>query len=91
MALRRDNKQKSNFSKITISLASPETMSFWDLPSFIRLLEVSGFSTQRHRLYFNALLARPFLLCAMVLVFAFVGIYLLRSTRSGGGSAIWLC
>src|ERR1043166_7459401 len=26
MALRRDNKQKSNFSKITISLASPETI-----------------------------------------------------------------
>ena len=26
MALRRDNKQKANFSKITISLASPETI-----------------------------------------------------------------
>ena len=26
MALRRDIKQKSNFSKITISLASPETI-----------------------------------------------------------------
>ncbi len=48
--------------KIQESFAPPETMSFWDLPGFIHLLEISGFSTQRHRLYFNALLARPFLL-----------------------------
>jgi len=69
--------------KIQESFASPETMSFWDLPSFIRLLENSGFSTQRHRLYFNALLARPFLLCAMVLIAA---TFSLRMQRRGGAT-----
>jgi lipopolysaccharide export system permease protein len=69
--------------KIQESFASPETMSFWDLPGFIRLLEVSGFSTQRHRLYFNALLARPFLLCAMVLIAA---TFSLRMQRRGGAT-----
>jgi lipopolysaccharide export system permease protein len=69
--------------KIQESFASPETMSFWELPGFIRLLESSGFSTQRHRLYFNALLARPFLLCAMVLIAA---TFSLRMQRRGGAT-----
>jgi lipopolysaccharide export system permease protein len=69
--------------KIQESFAAPETMSFWDLPGFIRLLEVSGFPTQRHRLYFNALLARPFLLCAMVLIAA---TFSLRMQRRGGAT-----
>jgi len=68
-------------SKMEQSFASPETMSFWDLPSFIGLLEQSGFSTQRHRLEYNALLARPFLLAAMVLIAA---TFSLRMQRRGG-------
>jgi lipopolysaccharide export system permease protein len=68
-------------TKIEESLGSPETMSFWDLPGFIRLLEASGFSAQRHRLHFNVLLARPFLFCAMVLVAA---TFSLRMQRRGG-------
>ena len=67
--------------KIEESFASPETMSFWDLPSFIELLEQSGFPAQRHRLHYDVLLARPFLLCAMVLVAA---IFSLRMQRRGG-------
>jgi lipopolysaccharide export system permease protein len=67
--------------KIEESFASPETMSFWDLPGFISLLEQSGFPAQRHRLHFNVLLARPFLLCAMVLVAA---TFSLRMQRRGG-------
>lgn len=69
--------------KIQESFASPETMSFWKLPGYIRLLEDSGFSTQRHRLYFNALLAKPFLLCAMVLIAA---TFSLRMQRRGGAT-----
>lgn len=68
-------------SKIEESLASPDTMSFWELPGFISLLEQSGFSAQRHRLHFNVLLARPFLFCAMVLVAA---TFSLRMQRRGG-------
>jgi lipopolysaccharide export system permease protein len=68
-------------SKIEESLASPDTMSFWELPGFITLLEQSGFSAQRHRLHFNILLARPLLFCAMVLVAAS---FSLRLQRRGG-------
>ncbi|HEX3861940.1 MAG TPA: LPS export ABC transporter permease LptG [Stellaceae bacterium] len=68
-------------SKIEESLASPDSMSFWELPGFISLLEESGFSAQRHRLHFNILLARPFLFCAMVLVAA---TFSLRMQRRGG-------
>jgi lipopolysaccharide export system permease protein len=69
--------------KIEESFASPDTMSFWDLPGFIELLEQSGFPAQRHRLHFNVLLARPFLLCAMVLVAA---TFSLRMQRRGGAT-----
>jgi lipopolysaccharide export system permease protein len=69
--------------KIEESFASPDTMSFWDLPGFIRLLEESGFPAQRHRLHFNVLLARPLLLCAMVLVAA---TFSLRMQRRGGAT-----
>ncbi len=69
--------------KIEESFASPDTMSFWDLPGFITLLEQSGFPAQRHRLHFNVLLARPFLLCAMVLVAA---TFSLRMQRRGGAT-----
>ncbi|MBV8888315.1 MAG: LPS export ABC transporter permease LptG [Alphaproteobacteria bacterium] len=69
--------------KIEESFASPDTMSFWDLPGYIDLLEQSGFSAQRHRLHFNVLLARPFLFCAMVLVAA---TFSLRMQRRGGAT-----
>ena len=69
--------------KIQDSFAAPETMSFWELPSFIRLLESSGFSALRHRLYFDALLARPLLFAAMVLIAAS---FSLRMQRRGGAS-----
>lgn len=72
-------------SKIEDSLAAPDTMSFWQLPGFISLLEESGFSAQRHRLYYNILLARPFLFCAMVLVAA---TFSLRLQRRGGAGAM---
>jgi len=67
--------------KIQDSFAAPETMSFWELPSFISLLENSGFSALRHRLYFDALLARPLLFAAMVVIAAS---FSLRMQRRGG-------
>ncbi|HUK57997.1 MAG TPA: LPS export ABC transporter permease LptG [Stellaceae bacterium] len=63
------------------SFAAPETMSFWELPNFIALLESSGFSALRHRLYFDALLARPLLFAAMVVIAAS---FSLRMQRRGG-------
>ncbi|NIQ97400.1 MAG: LptF/LptG family permease, partial [Desulfuromonadales bacterium] len=37
--------------KIQDSFAPPETMSFWDLPGFIEVLEQAGFSAIRHRIH----------------------------------------
>src|SRR5579871_4213895 len=62
-----------------------DTMSFWDLPGFIKLLERSGFPAQRHRLHYDVLLARPFLLASMVLVAA---VFSLRMQRRGGTTLI---
>jgi len=70
-----------NISKIQDSFASPRTMSFWQLPSFIDMLENAGFSALRHRIYYNELLASPFMLCAMVLLAA---MFSLRLPRRGG-------
>jgi lipopolysaccharide export system permease protein len=67
--------------RIQDSFASPETMSFWDLPDFINVLEEAGFSAVRHRLHWHSLLAMPLLLCAMILIAATFS--LRASTRSG--------
>ncbi len=72
-------------SKIQDSFAPPETMSFWDLPDFIKTLEKAGFSAVRHRLYWYTLLADPLLLCAMVLIAA---TFTLRHARRGGTTFI---
>ncbi|MBM85729.1 MAG: LPS export ABC transporter permease LptG [Rhodospirillaceae bacterium] len=69
------------------SFASPTTMSFWELPRFILILENAGFTAVRHRLHWHALLASPLLLCAMVLIAA---TFSLRLTRQGGTLA-WAC
>jgi lipopolysaccharide export system permease protein len=67
--------------RIQESFASPETISFWELPAFIRVLENAGFSAVRHRLYWHRLLAGPLLLFAMVLLAA---TFSLRPPRRGG-------
>ena len=57
-------------SNIQDSFASPSTLSFWELPHFIEILEKAGFTAVRHRLHWHSLLASPLLLCAMVLIAA---------------------
>lgn len=69
--------------KIQESFASPETMSFWELPGFIRVLEAAGFSGHRHRLYLHSQMAIPALLCGMVLIAA---TFSMRQTRRGGAA-----
>ena len=71
-------------NKILDSFASPETMSFWQLPGFIEILEKAGFTGHRHKLYWHSLLASPMLMAAMVLVAA---IFALRA--SGRAGAAW--
>jgi len=67
--------------RVQESFQSPETLSVWALPGFIRLLENSGFSSVRHRLHFQALLALPLLCGTMALVAAG---FSMRQTRRGG-------
>lgn len=67
--------------RIQDSFAPPETLSFWDLPRFIEVLEASGFSAVKHRLHWHSVLSQPLLLCAMVLIAA---TFSLRFTRRGG-------
>lgn len=69
-------------ARIQDNFASPETMSFWELPGFIRFFENAGFSAHRQKLYWQSLLAFPLLLCSMVLIAA---IFSLRPNMRGGG------
>jgi lipopolysaccharide export system permease protein len=68
-------------ARVQESFASPDTLSVWELPGFIRLLKRSGFSTVRHRLHYQALLALPVLAATMALVAAG---FSMRPTRRGG-------
>jgi lipopolysaccharide export system permease protein len=67
--------------RVQESFASPDTLSVWALPDFIGLLERSGFSSIRHRLHFQALLAAPLLAATMALVSAG---FSMRPARRGG-------
>jgi len=67
--------------QIQDSFSSPLTISFWELPSFIRMLEAAGFSATRHRIHWHQLVAGPLLLAAMVLIAA---TFSLRPHRRGG-------
>ncbi len=68
-------------SRVQESFASPDTLSVWALPDFIALLDRSGFSSIRHRLHFQALLALPLLAATMSLVSAG---FSMRPARRGG-------
>lgn len=68
-------------ARVQESFASPDTLSFWALPGFIRLLEHSGFSSIRHRLHFQALLSLPLLSATMALLSAG---FSMRPARRGG-------
>jgi lipopolysaccharide export system permease protein len=63
------------------SFATPETVPFWELPLYINIAEHAGLVAAGYRLQFQKLLARPFLLAAMVFLAAAVS---LRFFRFGG-------
>ncbi|MBF0333476.1 MAG: LPS export ABC transporter permease LptG [Alphaproteobacteria bacterium] len=68
--------------KIQDNFASPEAISFWQLPAFIDFFENAGFSAHRQRLYWHSLMASPFLLVGMALIAAVFS--LKPNLRSGG-------
>jgi lipopolysaccharide export system permease protein len=63
------------------SFAAPESISFWKLPGFIKLLEESGFSANRHKMHWYALVSAPIVYVAMVLIGA---AFSMRHARFGG-------
>jgi lipopolysaccharide export system permease protein len=63
------------------SFATPETVPFWQLSSYIDLAENAGLAAGGYRLQYYQLLAQPFYLIAMVLLAASVS---LRFFRFGG-------
>jgi len=67
--------------RVQESFAPPDTFSVWALPGFIALLDRSGFSSIRHRLHFQALLALPLLAGTMCLLSAG---FSMRPQRRGG-------
>jgi lipopolysaccharide export system permease protein len=68
-------------AQVRNSFSTPETVSFWQLPNYIRSSENSGFATAGYRLQYHKLIAQPFLLAAMVMLAASVS---LRFFRFGG-------
>jgi lipopolysaccharide export system permease protein len=71
--------------KIQESMAAPNTISFWELPRFIRALKTIGLPQTRHQLAFQSLLSQPLLLCAMIF---FAASFALRMNRRGGVTAM---
>lgn len=67
--------------RIRDSIGSPTGISIYDLPDAIEALEQAGFSTLKHRVWYQVELARPLFLLAMVLVGA---AFTMRHARFGG-------
>ena len=67
--------------EIEESFADPDTLPFWQMPDFITMLEETGFSATRIKVYYQSLLAQPFFFAAMILLAACVS---LRPSRQGG-------
>ncbi len=68
-------------AQVRNSFSTPETVSFWQLPGYIKSSQSSGFANAGYRLQYHKLVAQPFLLVAMVMLAAAVS---LRFFRFGG-------
>jgi lipopolysaccharide export system permease protein len=67
--------------QVAQTVASPDSVPFWDLPAFREQIEMAGLDSTGYRLQYQTLLARPLLLVAMVLLAA---AFSLRFFRFGG-------
>jgi lipopolysaccharide export system permease protein len=65
-------------AQVQESFATPETVPFWQLSSYIQLAENSGFAAGGYRLQYYQLMAAPFYLAAMVLLASAVSLRLFR-------------
>lgn len=65
------------------SFSSPQTVSFWKLPAYIKTMEQTGFDSTPLKIHFQSLMAQPLLFMAMILLAASVS---LRPQRLRGTS-----
>ncbi|OFW84046.1 MAG: LPS export ABC transporter permease LptG [Alphaproteobacteria bacterium GWF2_58_20] len=70
-----------SLGRIEESFAEPETISFWQIPGFIQMMEATGFAATRLRLHFLSLLSQPFLFAGVLLLATAMS---LRPSREGG-------
>lgn len=95
-ALDTPNPEAASTDRETLSLASdltaqrirdgfgrPEAIPVWQLPGFIAGLERAGFSADRHRVWFQMELARPFVMAAMVMIAAAFTMQHVRGRNTG--------
>jgi lipopolysaccharide export system permease protein len=72
---------KLSYEQLLESFESARSLSFWQLPSFISILEASGLPSRAHRLKFQRLLATPLLFVGIILL---ATSFSLRLPRFGG-------
>jgi lipopolysaccharide export system permease protein len=65
-------------AEVRESFATPDTVSFWQLPAYIDRSENAGLAATGYRVEYFRLLAQPFYLVAMVLLAAAVSLRLFR-------------
>lgn len=65
-------------TQVRDSFASATAISFWKLPEFIAIAEKAGLPAERFKLQYQTLLARPLLLCVMVLLAATFSLRIFR-------------
>lgn len=71
-----------SMKKIEQNFRSAETLSLWKLPDYIESLEKSGFSSNKHKIYFNYLISFPLVLLSMVLLGCILSIRKHRKKRA---------
>lgn len=63
------------------SYAPPKTISFWEFPRMINILEITGFSALKHRMHWYTLMVQPLFMAALVVIGAFFAVHHPRRTR----------
>ncbi|MCB1476511.1 MAG: LPS export ABC transporter permease LptG [Rhodobiaceae bacterium] len=70
-------------AQMKLLTTTAETVSFWDLPQTIEINEKAGLSTEKLVFQYQSLIARPLLMCAMVIIAATVSLRVFRSGNIG--------
>ena len=68
-------------TQVTNRLGTIISVSFWELPDFVELIERAGLSAQRFKMQYAMLLSRPAMMLVMVLL---AGTVALKAFRFGG-------